>query len=227
MIQVEFTTGTLFGLLYMRAKFINVTAFIDWDTARRCIEHKNSRLLTSLRKEGTLRKVIESLTENIATALYSQRPDDSHSVTLRVYHGWYRGETKTDDRRALEKIAAEPGVSSRTIRKTIFREITFCDYLLSDHDSQHMLYDTLRRRKDGKDEQKMIDTVLTCDVLEFVRSTEDRRLALIVGNDDDLIPALLTAHTWGRNALLLRITRDRDNQHINTKNLIIRPQRNS
>lgn len=43
----------------------------------------------------------------------------------------------------------------------------------------------------------MVDTALTCDVLASARSSPSD-IRLIMGEDDDLVPAAFTADSWGK-----------------------------
>lgn len=204
-------------------RIIQVTAFIDWDTARRCGVKTKRPTNSSKRWKDS----IEFLQNSIAEVLSNKFSDDRCRVTLRFYHGWYTGKSKTSDRTAFELEVASCQQNSLFLNKTIKRtsfvpEITYCDFLLSDIDKEYRLYDTLRRREDGREEQKMIDTAISCDVLEFIRPSPDGRLALIVGADDDLLPALFTATTWKRKVFMLRLAREYDNKHLNTTHLIVR-----
>ncbi|MGA1410106.1 MAG: hypothetical protein ACO37W_10265 [Prochlorotrichaceae cyanobacterium] len=196
-----------------------ITTFIDWDSAQRIVT-PNLRQ----RRSSDPHHAIELLQDSIAATL--RRYNDSASKTyyrvrLRFYHGWYSGKTKTQNRRDFDTNIEALGIA-RTIRNVNFEpDIEYCDYLLSDYDNKHPLYDTLRRRDDSKYEQKLIDTALTCDVLHYIRN-EDASLAIVIGDDDDLLPCVFTAKHWKRKAIILRIGRRTDNQHLNTEGIIFR-----
>jgi hypothetical protein len=90
-----------------------------------------------------------------------------------------------------------------------------------------MLYDTLRphdRQRPNSDlEQKMVDTALASDLLDHARrhrSQKDRG-ALVIGDDDDLLPPVLTAIEWGSWVRVLRHRKD-DNAHLKTGDVIMR-----
>jgi hypothetical protein len=151
------------------------------------------------------------LKERDSTALYR--------VTLRLYHGWYRGRTKTDDRLEIERWLLRESVQRVLDTVSFTPGLEFNDMLLCGGDRQ-ALFDTLRRREDGTDEQKMVDTALVSDLLQFARSQRDG-VALVVGDDDDLLPGVITAEAWGRKVVVAR-RRTIDNSHLNTAGLICR-----
>jgi hypothetical protein len=91
-------------------------------------------------------------------------------------------------------------------------------------------FDTLRRRQDGSEEQKMVDTALVVDVLSFCRS-ESRNfikgkrpesMAIIIGDDDDLLPGAFVSEKWGLPTYVLRVTRTDENRFIDTNGLTYR-----
>src|SRR5262249_32971920 len=126
---------------------------------------------------------------------------------------------KTEDRLELERqILSQP--LQRVVRNVSFApDLEYGDQLLCGG-VRSFLYDTLRRRDDGHNEQKMVDTALVNEILDFTRSKR-RELALVVGDDDDLLPGVFTAEAWGGNVLVARV-RQSDSQHINTSGLIVR-----
>jgi hypothetical protein len=56
------------------------------------------------------------------------------------------------------------------------------------------IFDTYRGGGQEKG-QKMVDTAITCDLLHLARENPDR-FAVIVSDDDDYIPAIITAKKW-------------------------------
>jgi len=91
------------------------------------------------------------------------------------------------------------------------------------------LRDTLRRRDFGDrrpakgeptEEQKMVDVALAADLLHSVRhKLSDRHL--IVCDDDDLWPAVVTALEWQGQVKLLRVGRDHENKHLDTGGIVL------
>jgi hypothetical protein len=187
-----------------------VTAFIDWDTARRLVR-RPPRPST-----GQLITVITALQNAIANFLNDIDHTTIYRVQWRIYHGWHRGKTKTDDRALFEKylLVAKP----RTVGKVSFgTDFKFGDILSCDT-ARNPLYDTLRRNRDTNDlEQKMVDTALVCDLLYLVRGRHSD-IYLIVADDDDFVPALFTAESWRAKVMLLH-TRDALNGHLRLQGL--------
>lgn len=64
--------------------------------------------------------------------------------------------------------------------------------------------------------EKMVDAALTCDVLASARSSPSD-IRLILGEDDDLVPAAFTADSWGKErGGRTFILRNRDiSEHLN------------
>lgn len=191
---------------------IHLTAFIDWDSAKRSVP-----ISTQRRQLPTKAEEVNILQDGIAEILTASSARSVFRVAIRLYHGWHRGKTKTPERRELELLP----LASRTINRVSFAsEVTFGNELLCGGRRSY-LYDTLRRREDGKDEQKMVDTALTSDLLHYAR-TNRGGLAVVVGDDDDLLPGVFTAEAWGLGVMVLRISRADDNQHIPAVPLIVR-----
>jgi hypothetical protein len=144
------------------------------------------------------------------------------NVNMRIYHGWYRGQTKTPDRLDLQNVI-ESVLLPRVDRVTFSPDIDYGDRLLSD--GRRRIYDTLRKRdEDDEFEQKMIDTAMVSDLLEFVRRNR-QSLAVVVADDDDLLPGVFTADAWGGNVILARVTRKSDNQHFDISKFVCRLER--
>ena len=125
-------------------------------------------------------------------------------INSRIYHGWHSGKTKTKERAAWED--AVPKLRPRSVgRVSYLPDIAYGNDLLCGG-KRSPLFDTLRKREDtGQIEQKMVDTALTSDLLWYCRS-ESRQakrgdlppaLAIIVGDDDDLVPGAIVSEAWG------------------------------
>lgn len=59
----------------------------------------------------------------------------------------------------------------------------------------------------------MVDTMLACDLLNLTR-TKEYTYHIVVANDDDALPAIITAEAWRANIFLLHC-RENMNQHLN------------
>ena len=199
---------------------LRVTAFIDWDTARRLVPHD-----PRIGRKRLVDREIYCLQDQIAMVL-TQRSRTSHfRVSLRLYHGWYSGKTKTDDRKDLDAFCKK-NRNQRVLNNVSFApELFFGDELLCGG-HRCAIYDTFRSR-DGKDkpEQKMVDTSLISDILHYGH-TQKKSPIIVVGDDDDLLPGVFTADSWGCQVLLCRL-RNEDNKHLNTDGLVSRLRKSS
>lgn len=191
-----------------------VQVFVDWDTARRIVRADARRGRRSL-----VERAIGAIQDSLADLLMARHPNGVFRVTMRVYHGWHRGLTATEDWQKFEefRLAFRTG---RTIGKVSFApEIEYGHQMLC-NSRRGRLMDTVRRRQDGLDEQKMVDTALISDILHYTRY-KDGDMVIVVGDDDDLLPGVFTAEAWGMPIFVARL-RAHDNQHVNTDGLIER-----
>ncbi|WP_143498928.1 hypothetical protein [Pseudomonas sp. Irchel 3A18] len=199
-----------------RRKVVNVRTFIDWDSARRILS-TNTKIG---RNDLGLRSMME-IQNFIAELLQSLNGDTHYRVNYRIYHGWHRGTTKTDDYREFERISAGSQLSRRLGVCSFSPEVVFGNVLLCGG-RRSKLYNTLRRREDTqKDEQKMVDTALVSDLLTSVRNDRGS-VHIVIGDDDDLIPGVITADSWGARVILARVRREFDCAHLNVTDLIQR-----
>lgn len=174
---------------------MNRTAvYLDWDTVRRLDPRRE-------RSDEGIGRVFDLLRPAIARALQRRDRNASFRVYWRVYHGWHQGKTKTADRRAFEAFAAQTG--SRTIGGVSFSADFTYSGDLACGSPRGPIYDTLRTDPDtGTLGQKMVDTLLACDLLHVARS-KYYAWHVIVANDDDAVPAVLTAEAWRASVILL------------------------
>lgn len=189
-----------------------VTAFVDWDTARRVVQHDYHKGRSNLDE-----RALFALQDKLAQILVKFCPASDYRILMRLYHGWYSGKTKSVERRQIEELIAEQRLSRVINRCSFPSDFEFGDHLLCGG-SRCVLYDTLRTR-DGVVVQKMVDTALVSDLLTFVRCNRND-IALVVGDDDDLLPGVFTADAWGGKVLVARMGREGDNPHLETKGLV-------
>jgi hypothetical protein len=141
-----------------------------------------------------------------------------YRVDWRVYHGWFAGKTKTEDRLSFERYLAD--AQSIVIQNVSFStNFGFSECLLC-HTKRNPLYDSLRTDQAGMRRQRMVDTSLVCDLLHSVRSRA-ADLYLVVGDDDDLFPAICTAEAWGAKIALLH-QREFENKHVDSRGVLFR-----
>jgi hypothetical protein len=140
-----------------------VTALIDWDTARRIVP---TRSITSL---GGIEIVFEKLQDAIARHIVAGDKRGAYRVNWRVYHGWHRGRTKTPDRISFEKFLV--AAKARTVGNISFSGDYAFSEVLCCESNRGPVIDTLRFDSNtNTDRQKMVDTLLVCDLLHLVRT---------------------------------------------------------
>lgn len=181
-----------------------VTALIDWDTARRIVPCRDLDV-------RNIEQVIERLQNAIAQYIASFDKRDAYRVNWRIYHGWHQGKTKTKDRLLFEKFLTQ--ATARTIKKVSFSS----DYVFSGSlccsSFRKPIVDTVRTdQTTGETRQKMVDTMLVCDLLHLAR-TREYFLIIVVANDDDFVPALYTAEAWKGRVIMLH-NREHINSHL-------------
>lgn len=123
-----------------------------------------------------------------------------YRCAMRIYNGWHVRRDPTPDRLNFERaLQAEQGARfSRTIGRISFPgSPEFGDKLV--HDEKYgTLFGT--RRPQG---QKMVDTAIIADALTLL-TTNYADLVLIVSDDDDFVPALVSGEALGYSIYLLR-----------------------
>jgi hypothetical protein len=144
--------------------------FVDWDTARRLGprgELATNTLNTEARRIDT---AFVRLRQIVADHLKTIDSSDIFRVRWRLYHGWYSGQTKTFDLRAVEKFKSE-------LKTTVINKVSFGAELVAATEmlcggARMPLYDTVRAGLANPDvlRQKMVDTGLVGDLLQSARS---------------------------------------------------------
>jgi hypothetical protein len=213
--KLVLTIGVGFGeLTSAMASSYRVTTFVDWDTARRIVPWVGTSSYSISRHIET---VFEALQDVIARYILSIDKKNRYRVNWRIYHGWYRGKTKTEDRSVFDKYVFS--ARSRTIRYILFgTDYAFGDVLCC-NSYRNPIFDTLRQNPETEEpRQKMVDASLICDLLHLVRC-RDSELYIVVANDDDFIPALFTAEAWRGKVILLH-NRQNMNSHLRLNGII-------
>ena len=167
------------------------------------------------RTELTLRKVARI----IDTVLTNKTPSTRFLIALRLYHGWHKGFEATANRKAMVALVTETDFSnlSRSPNLRFSTDVRYGDELLSAlpqraHTRPPIhLPDTWRQQGRGQSrEEKMVDTALAADLLDRARS-DPHEWALVLSEDDDVVPPLFTAEAWmrpyGGRVLIVRTRR--------------------
>jgi len=176
---------------------------IDWNSELRALRGKNSS-----ESVDVARGVLKSVCRQVGKHLLQSAPDENFFLFLRAYHGWRRGFEPTPNRLALEAARifdpdADEGGSlneySAHPRQVVVRELEFGDRLLAARDERlcgqrrdHHLPSTLQVDRAGVSGEKMVDTALVADLL-YLAAEDDDSWLIVVGQDADLVPGILTA----------------------------------
>ena len=173
---------------------ISVTAFVDWNT-----QIRRTKSLGPL--QGAI-QALQRMAKAIARALKREVPTARFIVAFRLYHGWYKGWQPTENLDAIITAISQTDFHSLSTRNVAFLpEIRYGHTLLSALSKRiHRgiaihLPNTLREQSRGSPVEKMVDTALGADLLAWARS-DPGAWALVLSEDDDVIPSVFTAESW-------------------------------
>lgn len=180
-----------------------VIGFIDWHTA--VIASGASK---KKKRELTIAEMALQHTQSVVSKYLATLPE-KHRVWLRLYSGWWSGKTQTAYRRGIDKLRER--YKTTTVENCVFEAsdeaIQTSDRLactskrLARKEGVHLL--DMVRHDDGGKREKMVDTGLISDLLDLAwRKKADRYI--IVSDDDDVLPGLLSAEAAGAEVKLLR-----------------------
>ena len=187
---------------------IPVTAFVDW-TAQ--MHHAGAHRSTDAHQQAE--RTLVQTARLVRRALSEERA--RFHVAFRLYHGWHKGWEATEHLKATVRAVENESVSALSSARVSFvPTVQYGHTLLSAlPERQHRipqvhLPNTLREHVRGRaPTEKMVDTALAADLLVWAR-LHPREWALVLAEDDDLIPPLYTAEAWvkpsGGRALLVR-----------------------
>lgn len=145
--------------------------------------------------------VILRLQEQVARALNTLGGGQRFRVITRIYHGWHRERDPMPVRRDFELYADDTSFARRLTNVVFSSGFQFGNELLCDSGT-HPLHSTFRGSNQEKG-QKMVDTAIVCDCLHLLRfGMADS--TVVVADDDDFLPAMLTAQSWNASMILLR-----------------------
>lgn len=204
---------------------ITAYTFIDWDSARRIIRPQwnlsDNHNVTLKALASNVEECFSELQTRVVAKLVDIEPGRRiRIVGNRIYHGWHSGKTETLDRRAWEDAAPR-------LRAVVRKNVSFLadvEYgnVLSCGGQRLPLFDTVRHRDGGDIQQKMVDTALVSDLLSYCR-TESKNfkrgqkpdsMAIVVGDDDDLLPGAIVSEQWGLPTYVFRVTRHDESKHL-------------
>lgn len=180
-----------------------IHVLIDWNSEIHALHRK-----TASESVDVARRVLKSVCRQVGKQLLQVAPDENFFLFLRAYHGWRRGYEPTPNRIALEAARVfdpSPGIGrglneySAHPQQVVVREIEFGDRLLGATDQRlcgqrldHHLPGTLQSDRAGVQGEKMVDTALVADLL-YLAAEDDDSWLIVVGQDADLVPGILTA----------------------------------
>ena len=199
------TTHASFGF---SAKPILATAFVDWTA-----QMHNAGVNPGADVHTLARRALAQTARLVQRALIDERA--RFRVAFRLYHGWHKGWQATEHLKATVHAVENEGVSALSSSRVSFAPtVQYGHTLLSalperQHRSPRLhLPNTLRERTRGRPPtEKMVDTALAADLLAWARF-QPKEWALVLAEDDDMIPPLYTAEAWvkpsGGRTLLVR-----------------------
>lgn len=189
-----------------------VTVLVDWDTARRLVPCR-------LPDVKHVENVIDRLQSAVSNHIRSQDTKNNYRVYWRIYHGWHRGKTPSYDRILFDKFLVD--ARGKSVLNISFSSDFKLSGELSCGSTRPPIVDTLRvDRLTGQAKQKMVDTMLVCDLLHLAR-TRDSSLLVVIASDDDFVPALHTAEAWNAQVTMLH-DRDHTNAHLSLNGITAR-----
>ena len=186
---------------------IPVTAFVDW-----AAQMHNTDTRAEVPVLERARRALAQTARLIRRALSNDH--GRFQVSFRLYHGWHRGWERTDHLKAAQAIENEGFAALTSPRVSFSPEVQYGHTLISAlPERQHRnppihLPNTLREQSRGQPPtEKMVDTAMAADLLSWARF-RPQEWALVLSEDDDLVPPLFTAEAWvkhsGGRALLVR-----------------------
>ena len=179
---------------------VPVTAFVDWNAQIHCAKASQVSVLDKARQ--TLLKSAKT----ISTVLAREAPNLRFFVGFRLYHGWYKGWEPTENLRAIRTTISETSFSELSHQPNV----VFLPDVQYGHTLREALPERCHRRpaihlpntlrqqsKDSPPVEKMVDTALATDLLDWARS-DPAEWALVLADDDDFVPPVFSAEAWIR-----------------------------
>lgn len=176
-----------------------MTAFVDWKA-----QIHNARAADITEPRAKAGRTLKNVARIVDKVLTGRAPSARFQVAFRFYHGWHKGFEETESRKAMTGLVAETDFTnlSRSRNVRFLEEVRYGDELLTAlPERAHTrppvhLPDTLRQQeKTGPRVEKMVDTALATDLLERAHN-DPREWALVLSEDDDMIPPVFTAEAW-------------------------------
>jgi uncharacterized LabA/DUF88 family protein len=180
-----------------KSRLERAVVLVDWNNTVSLLGRDGSRITLRAVIFDTISK-IQSCTAKILSSLDGIT---KYACAMRIYDGWHSLKEPTDLRKKFDELIPTSqfkNALSRTIGRVSFLpEINYGDHLLYD-ERYGTLYNTKRAQ-----EQKMVDTAIVCDTLAILL-TRYARMVVIVSDDDDFIPPMVSAEALGHKVILVR-----------------------
>jgi len=190
---------------------IRTGVFVDWNSQLRAVS-----AVPDLAPIEIARQALRRVGASVSKTLVAEAPNNRFRVDLRLYSGWTKGFTRSDYYKAITSLteAFDLDALFPSSKIAVTPNLGFGDRLLEGLDTRlnpglgvH-LPNTLRQQEGGGPwREKMVDTALASDLLSWLRDDFDS-WAVVVSNDDDLVPPVFVAEGWLQHAngrvLLLR-----------------------
>lgn len=188
--------------------FKRAIGFVDWNTAIIASGAKT----TSGRQDAIAEKALRHVERIVSDSLKRSVGGWKYEVRLRLYAGWHSGKTRTDYFHGITRVIESYASKTRSYHAgcVAFRggssgiqlgnTLAYVPGRLARKHGVHLL-DTLRQR-DGKQEEKMVDTALVVDLLGLASRKEADRY-LVVSDDDDMLPGIFAAEATGAETMML------------------------
>jgi len=186
---------------------VAVTAFVDWQA-----QNHNAGVSRADDAEAARHTLFQTM-RMVDRALKQERP--RFRVSFRFYHGWHKGWQRTDGLRATVRAVDAADFAALSGDRIEFSPTVHYGHTLltalperrHPRPSLH-LPNTLRDQGKGQPPtEKMVDTALAADLLAWAHLFPSE-WALVLAEDDDVVPPLFTAEAWvkphGGRALLVR-----------------------
>ena len=208
---------------------VPVMAFVDWNS-----QIRNANVSQDDPHEKA-RRTLTWISRAIGRALIRQEPALRFNVIFRLYHGWYKGWERSENFHAINKTVLEIDFSAlnRTAKVIFSSEVQYGHALLAAlPERRHVsppihLPNTWREQPgDSTRREKMVDTALAADLLEWARDGQDG-WAIVLSEDDDVVPPILTAEAWVKprgGCVFLARTRAGD-QYLKLDGLLVEVKR--
>lgn len=194
-------------LAHERRRPKSAMAFVDW----------TAQMYNARARDGTPReraqRTLQRTMRTVTKALIGE-PDRFH-VSLRLYAGWHKGWQATEQLKAATQAVESEDFGALSSSNTSFVPAVQFGHTLLEAvpERQHRkppihLPNTLREQdRSQRPTEKMVDTALATDLLSWARNQRNE-WALVLAEDDDLVPPVLTAEAWvkrgGGRTLLVR-----------------------